>query len=75
MTTIVDYYSRANFKNIIFPLQNSSMTETYALFCEFKNRLNETVDLFVMNVTDPVQEFWERKALDQSPGVSAKISF
>jgi hypothetical protein len=31
--------------------------------------LNETVDIFVLNVTDPVEEFWERKALQQSPGV------
>jgi hypothetical protein len=32
--------------------------------------LNETVDIFVLNVTDPVEEFWERKALQQSPGVT-----
>ena len=38
-------------------------------YCEFMNKFNETVNLFVLNVTDPVQEFWEKKALQQSPGV------
>jgi solute carrier family 6 GABA transporter-like protein 1 len=40
-----------------------------AIFCEFKNKLNETVDIFVLNVTDPVEEFWERKTLEMSDGV------
>ena len=39
-------------------------------YCEFENKLNETVTLFVKNVTDPIQEFWERKALQQTGGVS-----
>jgi len=44
-------------------------TESQAMFCEWKNNLNKTVNIFVKNVTDPVQEFWEKKALEQSSGV------
>jgi len=44
-------------------------TSSRAVFCEFVNNVNETVKLFVKNVTDPVEEFWERKALDQTGGV------
>ena len=39
-------------------------------FCEFTNKFNETINLFVLNVSDPVQEFWEKKTLQQSSGVS-----
>jgi len=38
-------------------------------FCEFTNKFNETINLFVLNVSDPVQEFWEKKTLQQSSGV------
>jgi hypothetical protein len=34
------------------------------------NNANSTVRLFVKNVTDPVGEFWEKKALEQTGGVS-----
>ena len=51
----------------MFVLQNS--TSSRAVFCEFVNNVNETVKLFVKNVTDPVEEFWERRALDQTAGV------
>ena len=40
------------------------------MFCTFENNLGETVSVFVKNVTDPVSEFWENKALQQSPGVN-----
>ena len=39
-------------------------------FCEFTNKFNETINVFVLNVSDPVQEFWEKKTLQQSSGVS-----
>ena len=42
---------------------------TKAVFCSFENNLGETVSIFVKNVTDPVSEFWENKALQQSAGV------
>jgi len=42
---------------------------TRAVFCSFENNLGETVSIFVKNVTDPVSEFWENKALQQSDGV------
>ena len=35
------------------------------------NNVNATVRLFVKNVTDPVGEFWEKKALEQTGGVGA----
>ena len=53
--------------------QNS--TSSRAVFCEFVNNVNETVKLFVKNVTDPVEEFWERKALDQTGGVGGFVLF
>ncbi len=43
------------------------------MFCSFENNLGETVSIFVKNVTDPVSEFWENKALQQSDGVSVTI--
>ena len=43
---------------------------TKAVFCSFENNLGETVSIFVKNVTDPVSEFWENKALQQSAGVT-----
>ena len=43
------------------------------MFCSFENNLGETVSIFVKNVTDPVSEFWENKALQQSDGVSVII--
>ena len=45
---------------------------TQAVFCSFENKLGETVSVFVKNVTDPVSEFWENKALQQSDGVCYK---
>ena len=36
------------------------------------NNVNATVRLFVKNVTDPVGEFWEKKALEQTGGVGAQ---
>jgi len=44
-------------------------TSTQAVFCNFVNNVGETVNVFVKNVTDPVSEFWEKKALEQSSGV------
>ena len=44
------------------------------MFCSFENNLGETVSIFVKNVTDPVSEFWENKALQQSDGVSVTIT-
>jgi hypothetical protein len=49
--------------------QNESVTEATAVFCEWKNNINQTVNIFVKNVTDPVGEFWEKKALEQTGGV------
>ena len=46
---------------------------TKAVFCSFENNLGETVSIFVKNVTDPVSEFWENKALQQSAGVNDLI--
>ena len=46
---------------------------TKAVFCNFENNLGETVSIFVKNVTDPVSEFWENKALQQSAGVNDLI--
>ena len=46
---------------------------TKAVFCTFENNLGETVSVFVKNVTDPVSEFWENKALQQSAGVNDQI--
>ena len=65
-------FTRRN-KRLKFVFQNS--TSSRAVFCEFVNNVNETVKLFVKNVTDPVGEFWERKALDQTGGVGGFVLF
>ena len=41
--------------------------------CSFKNKFEDVVNVFVKNVTDPVSEFWENKALQQSSGVSLSL--
>lgn len=50
---------------------NESVEHTEVFWCDFKNKMNTSVSMFLMNVTDPVQEFWERKALEQSSGVDS----
>lgn len=59
--------SKNNWKD--FPECRNESTTT-AIFCEFKNNKNDTMDLFNLNVTDPVEEFWERKALNMTSSVS-----
>jgi len=44
-------------------------TETQAIFCSWENKAGVMMNEFVKNVTDPVSEFWENKALEQSSGV------
>ena len=39
-------------------------------FCTFENKFNETMSMWVRNVSDPVGEFWQREVLQQSEGVS-----
>ena len=41
------------------------------MFCQWTNKANEVVNVFIKNVTDPVSEFWENKALQQTDGVSS----
>ena len=42
------------------------------MFCQFENNKGDLVNLFLKNVTDPVGEFWEKKTLQQSAGVSTE---
>ena len=55
---------------VIISFVQNGATSTRAVFCNFENNLGNMVNIFVKNVTDPVSEFWENKALEQSPGVS-----
>ena len=34
---------------------------------------NKSMRVFYKNVTDPVEEFWEKKALEQTAGVSQSV--
>jgi solute carrier family 6 GABA transporter-like protein 1 len=45
------------------------VTAVSADFCTFHNNLNETVSMWVQNVTGPVDEFWHRQVLQQSEGI------
>jgi len=49
--------------------KNSSVTQLKPQFCEFENKFNKSMSLFIKNVTDPVEEFWKHKALGQTDGV------
>lgn len=42
-------------------------------FCEFMTKNNKSMRVFYKNVTDPVEEFWEKKALEQTAGVSESV--
>jgi len=55
----------SNYKNC----SKEGVESIAADFCEFSNKFNETVELFVLNVTNPVEEFWENKVLQQSEGI------
>ena len=48
-------------------------SSTQAVMCSFTNKFEDVVNVFVKNVTDPVSEFWENKALQQSSGVSPSL--
>ena len=58
----------------IYLFQNETTNSSTAVFCEFENKLGDTVNLFVKNITDPVGEFWEKKALEQTAGVCKSIA-
>merc|ERR1719397_1995267 len=42
---------------------------TRGTFCEFMTKNNKSMRVFYKNVTDPVEEFWEKKALEQTAGI------
>ena len=56
-----------NFHHFYF---QKGANETLAVFCEFENNKGDFVKIFLKNVTDPVGEFWEKKTLQMSSGVS-----
>ena len=64
---ILNIYLDISINTISF-VQNGA-TSTRAVFCNFENNVGNMVNIFVKNVTDPVSEFWENKALEQSSGV------
>jgi len=49
--------------------KNDNVTQIRPKFCEFENKDNELMNLFIKNVTDPAEEFWKHNALGQTDGI------